>query len=289
MIIEQKKCLLEGASGSSSYRDSDINETYYIKYDEMALNANDAIRHSGFFVGEAHPNNEWFSLISIDADAISGREWIIALNYSTDQTNDNPSDTDFKTDVRHGKWFYQRVVTQDKETGLDVVNSAGETFDSPIIEEISCPILSVTRRRTSPNMDLIELIGSINSDEFTLVGVTIPKYCAQLSDYVIERGQDQDGNGFYTQTFEFKLNFNTSKVTGERIGFKAEVANVGFRVSKGDGKFANITYENQPITAPAFLTEDGTSGTETPNYLQFVINNLSNFKSLNLPTRYPNY
>ena len=64
---------------------------------------------------------------------------------------------------------------------------------------------------------------------------------------------------------------------------------MGFRVSKGGGKFANITYENQPITAPAFLTEDGTSGTETPNYLQFVMNNLSNFKSLNLPTRYPNY
>ena len=289
MIIEEFKCLLEGASGSSNYRESEINETYYIKYDEIVADANEAIRHCGFIVGAQHPNNVWFSLGNIDADAISGQEWIIALTYNTDQTNDNQSDIDFKTDVRHGKWTFNRVVTQDKETGQPIVNTAGEAFDSPIIEEVACPVLSVTRRRTSPEMNLLELVGSINSTAFTLVGVDIPKYCAQLSDYTIERGQDQDGNGFYIQTFEFKLNYSKSKVTGETIGFKAEVANVGFRVSKGTDKYANITYEGQPVTAPAFLNEDGTRGTSTPNYLQFVINDLSNFSSLNLPTRYPNY
>jgi len=289
MNIVEFKCLLEGANGSSNYRDSEFNETYYIKYDAVANDPNEAIRHCGFLVGSEHPNNVWFSLSNIDADAISGQEWIISLTYSTDQTNDNQSDVDFKTDVRHGKWTYQKVVTKDKETSEPIVNSAGEQFDTPIIEEVACPIISVTRRKTAPEMQFIELIGSINSSAFQLVGIDIPKYCAQLSDYSIERGQDQDGNAFYIQTFEFKLNFTKSVVTGDIIGFKAEVANVGFRVSKGADKYANITYEGQPITAPAFLNETGTSGTSTPNYKQFVINNLYNFKSLNLPTRYPNY
>jgi len=288
MIIQDKYCLLDGASASSNYNESVLEEQWYIKFDSVANDANEVIRQSGFLVGEEHPNNVWFSLESIDAEAMSGQEWVISLTYTTRQTDSNGSDVDFKTDVQFSKWTYQRVVTKDKETGADVVNSADEPFDSPIVEEIACPVISVTRRRSAPNMELIQKIGSINSGAFTLVGIDIPKYCAQLSDYRIERGQDQDGNGFYTQTFEFKLNFNKSEDTGQIIGFKAEVANTGFRVKKGDD-YANILYQGEPITAPAFLTADGTSGTNTPNYKQFVINNLENFSSFNLPTRYPNY
>ena len=291
MIILEKKCLLDGANGSSTTESTELSETWYIKYDEVASDASIAISHSGFFCGLEHPNNVWLSLQSIEADSISGQEWVISLNYTTEQTNiNNGGDAeDFKTDVQFSKWTYQRVVTKDKETGDDVVNKAGEPFDSPVVEEISCPVVSVTRRKTAPNMEIIQNIGSINSTAFTLVGIEIPKYCAQLSDYRVDRNQDQDGNAFYTQTFEFKLNFNKSQDTSETIGFKAEVANTGFRVSKGADKYANITYEGQPITSPAFLNDDGTRATSTPNYIQFVINNLFNFKTYNLPTRYPNY
>ena len=291
MNILEKKCLLDGASGSSTTDSTELSETWYIKYNKVASDASIAISHSGFFCGLEHPNNVWLSLQSIEADSISGQEWVISLNYTTEQTNiNNGGDAeDFKTDVQFSKWTYQRVVTKDKETGDDVVNKAGEPFDSPVVEEISCPVVSVTRRRAKPNMEIIQNIGSINSVAFTLVGIEIPKYCAQLSDYRVDRNQDQDGNAFYTQTFEFKLNFNKSQDTSETIGFKAEVANTGFRVSKGADKYANITYEGQPITSPAFLNNDGTRATSTPNYIQFVINNLFNFKTYNLPTRYPNY
>jgi len=293
MIILEKKCLLDGATASSTTKDQELSETWYIKYDEIAVDPSEAIRHSGFFCGDEHPNNVGLSLQSIEADSISGQEWVLSLNYTTEQTNKNNSDSgdgeDFKTDVQFSKWTYQRVVTKDKETNLPVVNSAGEPFDSPVVEEVACPTISVTRRKTSPDMNIIEKIGSINSGAFKLVGIDIPAYCAQLSDYRIERGQDTDFNPYYTQTFEFKLNFNKSVDTGQTIGFKAEVANTGFRISKGEGKYANITYQGEPITSPAFLTEDGTSDTDTPNYLQFVINDLENFSSFNLPTRYPNY
>lgn len=294
MIILEKKCLLDGANASSTTESSELSETWYIKYDEIADDASNAISHSGFFCGEEHPNNIWLSLQSIDAESISGQEWILSLNYTTEQTNinniDNPQD--FKTDVQFSKWNFQRVVFQDKETGLPVVNKAGELFDKPLIEEISCPIVSVTRRKTSPNMEIIQNIGSINSTAFNLVGITIPKYCAQLSDYTIDRGQDQDGNAFYTQKFEFKLNFNKSKDTGETIGFKAEVGNTGFNYLDSNNKLAEITIKNSPVSVAQYL--DSTGGYSTvsppePNYLQFVINNLYDFKTYNLPTRYPNY
>ena len=293
MIILEKKCLLDGANGSSTTESTELSETWYIKYNEVASDASIAISHSGFFCGLEHPNNVWLSLQSIEADSISGQEWIISLNYTTEQTNiNNGGDAeDFKTDVQFSKWTYQRVVTKDKETGDDVVNKAGEPFDSPVVEEISCPVVSVTRRKTAPNMEIIQNIGSINSTAFTLVGIEIPKYCAQLSDYRVDRNQDQDGNAFYTQTFEFKLNFNKSKDTGDTIGFKAEVANVGFNYNDG-AKLQEIKIQNSPVTTPQFLDVSGgysTTSPPTPNYIQFVINDLFNFKTYNLPTRYPNY
>ena len=140
-------------------------------------------------------------------------------------------------------------------------------------------------------MEIIQNIGSINSVAFTLVGIEIPKYCAQLSDYRVDRNQDQDGNAFYTQTFEFKLNFNKSKDTGDTIGFKAEVANVGFNYTDGT-KLQEIKIQNSPVTTPQFLDATGgysTTSPPAPNYIQFVINDLFNFKTYNLPTRYPNY
>jgi hypothetical protein len=293
MIILEKKCLLDGANGSSTTESTELSETWYIKYDEVASDASVAISHSGFFCGLEHPNNVWLSLQSIEADSISGQEWIISLSYTTEQTNvNNGGDAeDFKTDVQFSKWTYQRVVTKDKETGEDVVNKAGEPFDSPVVEEISCPVVSVTRRKTAPNMEIIQNIGSINSTAFTLVGIDIPKYCAQLSDYRVDRNQDQDGNAFYTQTFEFKLNFNKSKDTNETIGFKAEVANVGFNYTDGT-KLKEIKIQNSPVTTPQFLDASGgysTTSPPTPNYIQFVINDLFNFKTYNLPNRYPNY
>ena len=162
MVIVDKYCLVDGSSASSTYNESTLEEQWYIKYDTVASDPNEAIRNSGFLNGEEHPNNVWFSLQSIEAEAQSGQEWIISLTYTTRQTDINGSDVDFKTDIQFSKWTYQRVVTKDKETGADVVNSAGDPFDSPIVEEIACPVVSVTRRRTAPNMELIQKIGSIN-------------------------------------------------------------------------------------------------------------------------------
>ena len=115
MIILEKKCLLDGANGSSTTESTELSETWYIKYDEVASDASIAISHSGFFCGLEHPNNVWLSLQSIDAESISGQEWIISLNYTTEQTNiNNGGDAeDFKTDVQFSKWTYQRVVTKD--------------------------------------------------------------------------------------------------------------------------------------------------------------------------------
>ena len=293
MIIVDKYCLLDGSSASSNYSESVLDEQWYVKYDTVASDPNEAIRHSGFFVGEEHPNNVWFSLQSISAEAMSGQEWIVSLTYTTRQTDVNGSDVDFKTDVQFSKWTYQKVVYNDKETGAPIVNKAGQPFDSPVISEIACPVVSVTRRRTAPNMEIIQQIGSINSSAFTLVGIEIPKYCAQLSDYRIERGQDQDGNAFYTQTFEFKLNFNKSKDTGETIGFKEEIGNTGFEYLDGNGKLQDVqTSDGSPTSTPKYLDSNGgysKTNQPTPNYIQFVINDLNNFSSFNLPTRYPNY
>lgn len=300
MNILEKKCLLDGVGGSSSTKGTELNESYYVKFDEVLTNASDAIIGSGFFCGDAHPTITALSLATIDAESISGQEWILNLNYSTEETDDNSSSgggagggTDFKTDVNFGKWTYQRVVSQDKETGDPIVNKAGEPFDTPVVEEISCPIISVTRRKTSPNMEIIQNIGYINSQAFSLVGIDIPKYCAQLSNYTIERFQEQDFTAYYIQTFEFKLNFKKSKDTGETIGFKAEVANVGFNYEdENGGPLKEILINNSPVTTPQFLDENGrysSTNRPAPNYIQFVVNDLFDFKTYNLPSAYPRY
>ena len=109
MAILEKKCLLDGVGGSSSTKATEVTESYYIKFDEVLLNASEAIIQSGFFCGDAHPDIVWLSLESIDAESLSGQEWILNLNYSTEESDDNTSSgggsggTDFKTDVNFGK------------------------------------------------------------------------------------------------------------------------------------------------------------------------------------------
>ena len=117
MIILEKKCLLDGANGTSTTEATELSETWYIKYDEVATDASIAIGHSGFFAGDEHPNNAWLSLQNIDAESLSGQEWIISLTYTTEQTNVNNSDNpdDFKTDVQFSKWTYQKLVKKIKK------------------------------------------------------------------------------------------------------------------------------------------------------------------------------
>ena len=125
MIILEKKCLLDGANASSTTESSELSETWYIKYDEIADDASNAISHSGFFCGDEHPNNVWLSLQSIDAESISGQEWILSLNYTTEQTNvnniDNPQD--FKTDVQFSKWNFLNPSTNLVFSFIDIFHT----------------------------------------------------------------------------------------------------------------------------------------------------------------------
>ncbi len=291
-ILEQK-VLLEGNSGDVNEDNTSINETVVIRFDSDIIDSVEAIQLSGFFIGNSHIDNDFLSIEAISANAFSGREWLFDIAYSSKQTTNNSSSPDeqaYKPIIGHGTWTYQRVVTQDKQTGLDITNKAGEPFDSPIIEEIACPTISVTVRKNSAGMKNIEKIGSINNTAFKLVGIDIPKYCAQLSDYQVNLAFDSDGDSFFENTFVFKLNFNKSKSTGATIGFIAEIANTGFKAKDSEGNLFELKDSNgNEYTVPTFLSEDGSSATESPNYLQFVVNDLENFSSLNLPTRYPQY
>lgn len=290
-VIEER-ILLDSNTGDSSDNNIVITERVYIKFDSVVTDSMDAITSAGYEIGQSHRNRDFISLESISGEALTGSEWYFTHTYSSNQTKNNVSSDsplDYKPTIDHGIWTYQRVVTKDKENGNDIVNSAGDPFDSPILEEIACPTLSVTVRKNAPNMQNIEKVGSINSEAFKLVSVDIPKYCAQLADYRVNLNQDQDGFFYYENTFIFKLNFNKSKETGDTIGFKTEVANTGFRRLNTEGVKTDIKLDGVELSVPAFLTEDGSDITDTPNYKQFVVNDLEDFKTLNLPTRYPQY
>ena len=165
MAITSKTCLLSGTDASSNSKSSQLSETWVYVFDTVQINSLEAIRSTGLYTGTQHDDDEFLTLTSVSASPISGSEWTIELEYNTQGTDENNSEEpeDYKPVIEFGEWTFQRVIEFDKESGDAIVNSAGDKFDPPPVEDISYPIVSVTIRESSAKLSNMEIVGSINN------------------------------------------------------------------------------------------------------------------------------
>lgn len=291
--------LIDGLGGDKSAGIVTQTETATIEFDEVVDNVEDAIADSGFREGQPHRNKPSLSLndnITADVNPESnGTVWDFSLTYTNDPfggSNTTEEDEFYIPKVAFGKWSYQIVVDRDKVSGDALENSAGDPIDPLPVESISAPILVITVKENGPNLGRIADIGSINSSQVKIAGVTIPKYCGQLDDYQPEPFDEGDDVISFKNTYTFKLKF-FKNVDGDRIGFKLETLNAGFNFLDPDNSNAKteITVadkddEQVPVATPQLLASDGAKST-TPTYKEWVVNDVVNFSQYGLPSSYP--
>jgi len=291
---------VEFIEGSISNTSQEERESAIVEFDEVLASATDAITQGNFFSGMPHRIMSWLAIEdgSLSAEPYDdyGLAWKIDATYSIKGATANKSDRNndvYRPEVVPFNWTYEKVVTHDKETGLPIENPAGDPYDPPFVELVPCIGWRITLREGSANMLRCYDIRAINESEFTMLGVTIPKYCAMFSNYTPVPQYDQFGNFFSLNTYEIKWNFAFNKGRTERIGFKEEVISVGFnqlKVANDKTQGTNRIYgeDDQPVTVPRKLGENGRI-TDTPYYQQWVTKDLIDFSQFGLPIIYPSF
>ena len=289
---------IEGMSAEKSANSQSQTEIAIAIFDTAPANGIDAIAQSGFKSGMRHRTMTWLSIEdgSLTAQPMdSGKEWEISAKYSAAGSVNNSSDNieEFRNKVVPFNWSYSKVVTNDMETGEPIETYAGDPIDPPYMQVVPNIGWRVTLRETNANVQRNFLVGSINNAQFTMLGISVPKYCAQFSNYTPDPRYDSDSNLYFLNTYEIKLNFALSQDRTTRIGFKPENISAGFnqlKVASDKTGGTNRIYgaDKQPVTKMVKLGENG-QVTDTAVYQQWVINNLTSFASFGLPTSYPSF
>ena len=276
------------------------SQSVIVTFSAVVTNILDAVRYSGFTQGQAHPNKNTLRIsggINADVhDDDNAKVWVFDLTYTTKPNEDNQAqdDADYIPEIKPGKWTYQIVVDRDKETGEALLNTAGDPYDPLPIDNVSSPLFNITIKEFSSHITRIPLIGSINSAEFTLCGILIPKYCAMFDDYEPTPYYDSEDNLTFRNRFTIKLKFFRNKA-GKQIGFKRESLQAGFNqlvagvkeeIKVADPEFPSDRTKDQPVATPQMLDTNGEL-TTTPFYVENVTFDLTDFGQFNLPTSYP--
>jgi hypothetical protein len=286
--------------GSRKQNQITQREQCIVEFSAPVTNIIDAFRISGFLPGSPHREKQEL-LLNQDTDAdvhddTNAAFWIFDLSYTTRplQSSSAVNDDEYVPEVSFSKWSYPVVVDRDKETNVALKNTAGDPYDPLPVTQVSAPILHITVKEFSAHLERIPLIGSINSANIEIAGVSIPQYCGMLDDYQPEPYYDEEGHLTFKNRFSIKLKYFRNEA-GQTIGFKLESLQAGFNqivdgdkveIRVADPEAPTDRSKDVPVAEPQLLDQNGAL-TETPYYVENVIDDLYDFGLFNLPTAYP--
>ena len=297
--VSNTKWLKDGLGGSQD--DKGVithSEAVIIVFDDFVADMVQAISDSGFRAGQVHRSNDFLLLQSnITASAHeddNAKVWLFELEYSTRGFNeDSQDDETYRPSVDISRWSYPRTVTRDKVTGLPILLPTGEPYESAFIEQISAPILSITIKEYSANVDRIAMIGSVNSTQIRIAGITCPKYCAMLDDYIPKPHYDEEGYLTFENTFKIKLKFFKNK-SGTEIGFTLESLAASFnQLVAGQLEAIKVADPQAPtdrskdiLAATPQMVDAAGAVTSTPYYQEWMPFDSVSFSQFGLPSNY---
>ena len=273
------------------------NETAIVIFSEPVRTVPQALKEGPFKPGKEHRFDRSMQLDgNIQANKTSednATSWTFQLTYKTLTLGSTTArdDENYRPVVKPGRWTYSRVVDRDKETGEAFLNPAKDPIDPLPVEQISSPLLRITLKEYSANMQRLNFVGSVNNAAIRIAGVDCPKYCVMFDDYIPEPYTDEEGILTFNNTFIVKLKFFKNK-DGQEIGFKLEILNQGFNFLDGGIKkefqVEDADGNMQPVATPQLLDENG-EPTDTPTYTERLPFDLQDFSQFGLPNEYPIY
>ena len=252
---------------------------------------------SGYEIGDQNPDATGSIIDSIDIEAEDTLNFIVTVNYIPRQVsavNSGNLQTG-QVEVQFNTWYSTKVVEYDTVDSSPIANSAGDAPNPLPVRQVPNDEIVIVRRESSFNLSRTQDKGKINSSAFTLVGVSIPQYCAMLSDYSFTVIYDEDNNvDGYNVRYAFQTNYKKN-FSGAIIGFKLELLDAGFNklTTANDQDTSTPILSNKSKIAPATAVKlDGsgqvlTGANPTPVYYEKVADDVVNFTGYGLPTSWP--
>jgi len=272
----------KNTKGSRSYTRSFRLETTDISEGPYAVGSHPSLP----IIGDTHNEDSeaWCYDISIDnTDPWKG--WTATYLYSserelaTDPTAE-PAIITVSTEQ------FQKVAETDIN-GYSICNSAGDPFDPPYMMDDSRRVIHVSKNMSGHPSWLLDYQDVVNSDSFTVKGVTYTEGQGKVQRVSIGEDQTRNGVTFVVVSIEIHL---------QRDGWHLKPLDAGFRELAFDG-LTRINIYNPPstgdtdgaqerITAPVPLDGDGQAlndpTTDTAVFLDYTIYKADTFSALPL-------
>lgn len=180
-------------------------------------------------IGDVHPEDAGAWCTDLDVQNTSPwKGWTVTASYSTERELSTTPTSDPAVITWSSEQF-QRVAAFDKN-GNAIVNSAGDPFDPPNMMDDSRRVVSVTKNLTVVPTWILTYQDAVNSDSFSVDGVTIAAGLAKMQSVTVGEEQSRNGTSFRTVTFLMHL---------QKAGWLLEPLDAGFR-EVASGSLVNI-------------------------------------------------
>jgi len=281
--------LVDGMSLTDSKDNYSLSENANITFSSAVTDAIDAQRYSGLSRGIAHRTKKYLFIESLQFIAMTGVDWQVSVSYSVKPPSDKEKTQEQQAIVTPFSWEYKEVVEYDKLTGDAFLNPAGDPLDPPFEVERGSLGFRIQKAEKSFREDFYTYIGFINSNSFTLAGVSIPAYCAMITSYDPKPAIDEKGYPYFIVDYEIRILKKKDK-DGAYIGFKEETLNAGFNFKDGGVKkkilIKDQNDEDIEPNEPQLLDANGAI-TASATYTTRCPRSAISFTIFALPSKFP--
>ena len=198
-------------------------------------------------IGSVYPDDSsaWCRSLSV-THSNPWKGWTVTAEYSSEQElKENPTDDPAKITVSTEQ--YQKVAETTVD-GYSIVNSAGDIFDPPHMMDDSRRVITVSKNMLTAPLWLLEYADVVNSDAFTVLGVTYAIGVAKVQRISISGTQVRGAYNFLSVQIDIHL---------RRDGWLLEPLDVGFRYLSGAYRKAIVSDDGTAITTPVMLNGSG--------------------------------
>lgn len=270
-----------GESGPSSYTASRVFAVYVTSStdDPTASETAPGIPE----LGDEHPTDPKRRVSSVEANVDPGlpTRHVVRVQYSS-AVSSSGSSTDNPLDEPPSISWEQDTIAEPVYTdgdGNPIRNSARQTFDPPIQEEFTDPVLVVTQNKNSYSAALAyQYANAVNSDFF--FGPPGVAKCVSIT------GSKEFRNNVSYWRVTTRIKFRDLIATGQHQGksdWGHQIEDRGTVQLQG-GKQVRIIVEGDEITSPVALNGAGVPATgDTAFFVYVPPRKTRNFGALNLP------